>query len=148
MKLASLNYILKNIDKYIMNEITLEYMMNPNLYDKYVEQTQSEKNATFNLDKVKYKNRIIHTTKLLFEGRSKNDSLNKAFDNFIHECISSYKTKEIQKQGLPEHAPMNTDIQFNCQQQEHNKTIKMDKFVKKTSINKTQMPRIQNLNKV
>ena len=40
MKLASLNYILKNIDKYIMNEITLEYMMNPTLYDKYIEQNQ------------------------------------------------------------------------------------------------------------
>lgn len=148
MKLASLNYILKNIDKYIMNEITLEYMMNPTLYDKYIEQNQTQKKTTFSVDKEKYKNRIIHTTKLLFEGRSKNDALNKAFDNFIRECISSYKSKEIQNQPLPERAPMNTDIQFNCNQHENNKTIKLDRFVKKTSIKQPQIPRIQNLNKL
>jgi len=120
-----------------MNEITLEYMMNPALYDKYVEQTQDEKKTTFAQDKEKYKNRIIHTTKLLFEGQSKNDGLNRAFNIYIQECIQSYKSKELQKQGLPEHPPVQSDIKFNCDQQEHNKTIKMDKFVK---INKGPRP--------
>ena len=125
-----------------MNELTLEYMMNPSLYDKYIEQTHDEKKDSFLKDKEKYKNRIIHTTKLLFDSTSKNECLNRAFQNYIRECIQSYKSKELHKHGLPAHPPVHSDISFNCALHEHNKTITMDKFIKVKKKQQRPFPRV------
>ena len=127
-----------------MNEMTLECMMNPNLYDKYMEQSQDEKEDFFQKDKEKYKNRIIHTTKLLFESSSKNECINRTFQAYIKECIQSYKLKEQQKRGLPEHPPVHSDISFNCSMHEHNKTITMDKFIKVKKKQRPPLPRVGN----
>ena len=62
MKLTSLNLFLKNINKYIMNEITLEHMMNPNLYDKYKVIQHPTKLKQRKTDLQRYKQKIIHTT--------------------------------------------------------------------------------------
>ena len=130
MKLTSLNLFLKNINKYIMNELTLEHMMNPNLYDKYKVTQNPAKLKQRNTDLQTYKQKIIHTTKLMFDQQSKNESLNTAFNHYIDECIAAYKTKELQKKPLPEHSPYINDVSFNYVFQEHNKTITLHKFVK------------------
>ena len=80
-----------------MNELTLEHMMNPNLYDKYKHIQNPVKLKQRKTDLQRYKQKIIHTTKLMFEQQSKNDSLNDAFNHYIDECIAVYKTKELQK---------------------------------------------------
>ncbi len=130
MKLTSLNLFLKNINKYIMNEITLEHMMNPNLYDRYKNIQNPAKIEQRNSDLQTYKQKIIHTTKLMFEQQSKNEALNSAFNHYIDECIAVYKTKELQKKPLPEHSPYINDVSFNYNIQEQKKTIVLDKFVK------------------
>ena len=130
MKLTSLNLFLKNINKYIMNEITLEHMMNPTLYDRYKNIQNPAKIEQRKSDLQTYKQKIIHTTKLMFDQQSKNESLNSAFNHFIDECIAVYKTKELQKKPLPEHSPYKNDVSFNYNIQEQNKTIVLDKFVK------------------
>ena len=114
-----------------MNDLTLECMMNPNLYDKYkiINDPINEKQRQKDIEK--YKQKIIHTTKLLFTHTSSNEPLNNAFNHYINECISAYKNKELQKQPLPEHPPSHNDISYNYVLQEHNKTITMDKFIKK-----------------
>jgi|TARA_R110001599_G_scaffold146496_3_gene329688 hypothetical protein len=114
-----------------MNELTLECMMNPSLYDKYktthdpIYEKQREK------DIEKYKPKIIHTTKLMFTHNSTNETLNNSFNHYVDECISTYKAKELHKKPLPEHSPYQQDISLNYILQEHNKTITMDKFIKK-----------------
>ena len=130
MKLTSLNLFLKNINKYIMNELTLEHMMNPNLYDKYKVIQHPTKLKQRKTDLQRYKQKIIHTTKLMFEQESKNDSLNDAFNHYIDECIAVYKTKELQKKPLPQHSPYINDVSFNYNIQEQKKTIVLDNFVK------------------
>jgi hypothetical protein len=37
----------------------------------------------------------------------------------------------MHKQPLPEHSPFQNDVSLNYALQEHNKTITMDKFIKK-----------------
>tara|TARA_E500000178_G_C16835866_1_gene668281 strand:- start:65 stop:472 length:408 start_codon:yes stop_codon:yes gene_type:complete len=113
-----------------MNEITLEHMMNPNLYDKYKHINNPIKLKQRKKDLQKYKQKIIHTTKLMFDNESKNETLNAAFNHYIDECIAIYKTKELQKKPLPEHSPYINDISYNFNLQEQNKTIVLDKFVK------------------
>jgi hypothetical protein len=116
-----------------MNELTIECMMNPTLYDKYKTNQDPIYQKQREIDMETYKHKIIHTTKLMFTQSSANESLNNAFNHYINECISTYKTKELQKQPLPEHSPYQKDVSLNYTLQEHNKTITMDKFVKKKS---------------
>lgn len=130
MRLTSLNLFLKNINKYIMNELTLEHMMNPNLYDRYKHIQNPVKLKQRKTDLQTYKQKIIHTTKLMFEQQSKNESLNNAFNHYIDECIAVYKSKELQKKPLPQHSPFINDVSFNYNIQEQKKTIVLDKFVK------------------
>ena len=118
-----------------MNELTLECMMNPTLYDKYKHTYDPIYEKEREKDIEKYKQKIIHTTKLMFTHRSSNDSLNNAFNHYVNECISTYKAKEMQKQPLPEHPPYQKDISLNYALQEHSKTITMDKFIKKKKNN-------------
>ena len=113
-----------------MNELTLECMMNPALYDKFKHVQQPNKRKQREEDVQKYKDKIIHTTKLLFDNKSKNDTLNAAFNHFVDECIYTYKSKELHNKPLPETAPHCNDVSFNYVFQEHNKTITLHKFVK------------------
>tara|TARA_B100001758_G_scaffold247910_1_gene268438 strand:+ start:11337 stop:11732 length:396 start_codon:yes stop_codon:yes gene_type:complete len=131
-----------------MNELTLECMMNPYLYDKYkcIQEPIYEKQREKDIEK--YKHKIIHTTKLMFTQKSSNETLNSAFNQYIDECISVYKTKEMQKQPQPEHPPSHNDISFNYAYQEHNKTIKMDKFVKRKNNNQSFNKKILNNKKI
>ena len=120
-----------------MNELTLEHMMNPNLYDKYKVIQHPTKLKQRKTDLQRYKQKIIHTTKLMFNQQSKNESLNAAFNHYIDECISTYKTKENHKKPLPEQSPYINDISMNYLIIEQSKTIKLDNFVKvKKSSNK------------
>ena len=113
-----------------MNELTLECMMNPTLYDKFKDVQQPNKTKQREEDVQKYKDKIIHTTKLLFDKKSKNDTLNAAFNHFVDECISTYKSKELHNKPLPETPPYCNDVSFNYILQQHNKTITLNKFVK------------------
>ena len=66
-----------------VNRITLECLVNPTLYNKYLKKNEKElDNHDF------YKKRIIDLTNRLFENKTENNSLNKAFNNYIYECIS------------------------------------------------------------
>tara|TARA_B100000902_G_C27246859_1_gene883070 strand:+ start:684 stop:1037 length:354 start_codon:yes stop_codon:yes gene_type:complete len=117
-----------------MNELTLEYMMNPTLYDKYKVVNDPVKIKERNNDLQKYQQKIIHTTKLMFTQQSKNESLNDAFNHYIDECISTYKAKENHKKPIPEQSPYVNDLSMNYIILEQSKTIKLDKFVKRKKI--------------
>ena len=66
-----------------INKITLECLLNPTLYEKYL-----NKNNTNTTDKNFYKERIIELTSNLFDSKTQNNALNNAFDNYILEAIN------------------------------------------------------------
>jgi len=67
-----------------INKITLQYLINPNIYKKYIDKDKSEEDT----DKIFYKERIIDLTEKLFESQSNNIGLNEAFNNYIKECMN------------------------------------------------------------
>ena len=75
-----------------VNRITLECLVNPTLYNKYLKKNEKEnENNEF------YKKRIIDLTNKLFENKTENNALNKAFDNYIYECISYLYVSDMNK---------------------------------------------------
>ena len=87
-----------------VNRITLQCLVNPTLYNKYLKKNEKEhENNDF------YKKRIIDLTNKLFENKTENNALNKAFDNYIYECISHLYVSDMNKTYQKEYI----DISFN-----------------------------------
>ena len=87
-----------------VNRITLECLVNPTLYNKYLKKNEKEhENNEF------YKKRIIDLTNKLFQNKTENNALNKAFDNYIYECISYLYVSDMNKTYQKEYI----DISFN-----------------------------------
>jgi hypothetical protein len=83
----------KDSDKLISN-ITLECMMNKELYSKYLDNNLEIKKKYKEKDKKFYKKRIIEITKRLLNNDSleiENPGLVFSFDNFIASCIQYFK---------------------------------------------------------
>ena len=92
-----------------VNRVTLECLVNPTLYNKYIKKNEKE------LDNDFYKKRIIDLTNRLFENKTENNSLNKAFNNYIYECISHLYESDMNKTYQKEYLDIsfNTDISKN-----------------------------------
>lgn len=70
-----------------INKITLQYLINPNLYKKYV-----EKNKVEDIEYTFYKERIVELTEKLFDSKTNNIGLNDAFNNYVKEAITHLYT--------------------------------------------------------
>jgi hypothetical protein len=76
------------------NNIDLEYLINPSVYEKYKEQNSHVIKAQLNMDKSFYKKRIISTAKSILKDHDKNEypeEVTTSFNNFIKNCIQYYK---------------------------------------------------------
>tara|TARA_E500000178_G_scaffold263402_1_gene260493 strand:+ start:2586 stop:3044 length:459 start_codon:yes stop_codon:yes gene_type:complete len=93
-----------------VNRVTLECLVNPTLYNKYLKKNEKEMD---NLDF--YKKRIIDLTNKLLENKTENNALNKAFNNYIYECISHLYEYDMNKTYQKEYLDIsfNTDISKN-----------------------------------
>ena len=87
-----------------VNKVTLECLVNPTLYNKYLRKFEKE-----NKDVDFYKKRILDLTSKLFEEKSANAGLNESFNNYINECISYLYTNDMRNTFQEEY----TDISFN-----------------------------------
>ena len=100
------------------NNIDLEYLINPTIYEKYVEQNNNINKEEFNTDKKFYKKRIISTVKSLLKSQEPNDyheEIKTSFDAFIKNCIQYYKfidTSDIIQNDYVEYSN-NTNNQHN-----------------------------------
>lgn len=140
-----------------INKITLQYLINPNVYKKYIEKDITKEEDT---DKIFYKERIIDLTEKLFETQSNNIGLNQAFNNYVKECMDhlySYdKTSNFQE--CYEDLSLNTnvmecsnnviDISYNNNLIMKKKEVnKMDDYVKRVSKSKkNNYPKQKNFN--
>ena len=104
------------------NNIDLEYLINPSVYEKYMEQNSHVIKAKLNSDKAFYKKRIISTVKSILKNPEKNEypeEVTTSFNNFIKQCIRYYKfidTSDIIQTDYIEYG-----TQSNNQYDEHNK---------------------------
>ena len=76
----------------LINQITLDYLMNKDQYDKYVSQTKKSKSNK--RDKKFYKKRIYNLTKELLLGINDNvySEVRYSFENYINSCIHYFKS--------------------------------------------------------
>tara|TARA_B110000305_G_C19454089_1_gene649763 strand:+ start:243 stop:743 length:501 start_codon:yes stop_codon:yes gene_type:complete len=92
-----------------VNRITLQYLINPNVYKKYIEKDITKEEDT---DKIFYKERIIDLTEKLFDTQINNIGLNHAFNNYVKECMdhlySCDKTSNFQE--YYEDLSLNTNV--------------------------------------
>ena len=84
----------------IYNE--LEYLMNADMYQKYMATQETEIKVNFTNDKKFYRRRIIQLTKDLFKENDLPQSVKTNFNNYIKHCIMYFKlldkTEILQKQ--------------------------------------------------
>ena len=73
-----------------INLVTLEYLMNPELYKRYVKDKGIDNND-LTLSKELYKDKIINVTQDMINKTVTIPHLNKAFNNYVKECIEYFK---------------------------------------------------------
>jgi len=70
----------------------LEYLMNPNLYEKWIDVFESDdNNKTFKEELKFYKKRIIQITKDLLKDNIEDKSINSTFLEYSKSCIEYFK---------------------------------------------------------
>lgn len=77
-----------------INGITLEYLLNPVLYDKV--KNNKEPKSKNNLENIEfYKDRIITITKKMCKNKFENDTLKSAFIVYVNTLIYHFKTEDV-----------------------------------------------------
>ena len=76
-----------------VNKITLEYLLNPNIYDKI--NTNREKDDN-DLEKYnKYKNKILILTKEMFDNKFINEQIKDEFNNYCKNLVYHIRNNEF-----------------------------------------------------
>lgn len=76
-----------------IDKITLQYLLNPNIYDK-INSNKEEKDD--NLEKYdKYKKKIFKLTEDMFNNKFLNDQLKEEFNNYCKNLIYHIKNEEL-----------------------------------------------------
>ena len=81
-----------------INNITLEYLMNPMHYEKYMHDKLGDINAEFSKDRKFYRKRILLLTKEMLHGRYESIYLKPGFNAYIKQLIMYFK--EIDKKDI------------------------------------------------
>jgi hypothetical protein len=72
----------------------LEYLMNPALYDKYLELSSKERNEDFVKEKKFYKKRIFQVAKDMIKSKPPKEypiQIQNCFNQFVLECIQHFR---------------------------------------------------------
>ena len=138
-----------------VNKVTLEYLMNPQHYGKYVNDKTDENKQNREEDKKFYKKRIISLTKEMLKNKFPNDELKKRLEDYLDSLIEYFKMidkkdiiqadyndmdKELEEQKY-NGFPVQNNIQEGNELIYNNKiekTITMDNFVTKKTIKKNE----------
>jgi len=132
----------------IINQITLDCLLNKEQYSKYLNSTMNKTLNSNKRDRKFYKKRILQLTKDLLSSETGEDAtmdIMYAFDNFTRTCISYFKmmdkTDILQTDYtdfITKEPPEVTTLTFEDTSMSFMRTVKvdnitMDKFVKRTS---------------
>ena len=125
-----------------IDEITLQYLMNPTHYEKYLEKSNlnNNKEERFIADKKFYRKRIINLTKSLFKEKSDNERLQNLFELYIKNLIIYFKeidTKDILQKDYQQ-LDDNLDLSKNTLVLLNNEelvNIDSETFIRQKSIN-------------
>jgi hypothetical protein len=85
------------IDENYINSITLEYLLNPNLYEKINNQKNTNDNLIFK-DILFYRKRICQITKEMCKGQYIDDTFKQIFINYAHTII--YYLKHLDEKDI------------------------------------------------
>lgn len=128
----------------------LEYLMNPALYDKYLELSSKERNEEFMSGKRFYKKRIFQVAKDMIKSNPPKEypsHLQNSFNHFAIQCIQHFRcideVDEVQTEyiGMENELNNNKDLHsINVQELDtvllthrEKKIVTLDNFVHKTS---------------
>ena len=134
----------------IINQITLDCLLNKEQYSKYLNNTMNKTLHSNKKDRKFYKKRILQLTKdLLSSETDATMDIMYAFDNFTRTCISYFKmmdktdilqtdynddVDETEKEALEPPPPMSLEEEAKSLLRNVKiNTITMDQFVKRTS---------------
>jgi hypothetical protein len=145
-----------------IDKITLECLINKELYEKVINDNTKETNREYNKDRRFYKKRILNLTKQLLLKDIPDDlsqDVLQSYTNYMHTCIDYFKTldqKDIIQEDyinisdstninnvlsnnsiVDENMAINKDIKYLRSINIENKPNVIDKFVIKKNINKT-----------
>ena len=125
---------------------TLEYLMNPNQYDKLIK--KHIENTTINDEELDfYKERILQVTKDMLSGNTSDNTIHSHFLNYAENLIGYFNFQDkydlIQEEYKDIINDKNIILENDCDidklMYENKKSITLDKFVKK--IKKKKKPR-------
>ena len=76
-----------------IDKITLQYLLNPNVYDKI---NTNKEDKDYDLEKYqKYKNKILNLTEEMLNNKFVNDQLKEEFNNYCKNLIYYIKNEEL-----------------------------------------------------
>jgi hypothetical protein len=76
-----------------IDKITLQYLLNPNVYDKI---NTNKEDKDYDLEKYqKYKNKILNLTEEMLNNKFVNDQLKEEFNNYCKNLIYHIKNEEL-----------------------------------------------------
>ena len=144
-----------------INEITLDYLLNKERFDKYIKHSNNKKK--YEKDKKFYRKRIINLTKELILDASCNiyPEVKYTFESYINSCIHFFKSLDnndiIQKDlatisDYNNNPSLDVSNNYTHANDEFIKTLKvenlLDKFVIKTSLGEKDiiLPQKKNIN--
>ena len=82
-----------------IDTLNLKYLTNPNLSQQITSKTSYTKPKTYSKEDLKYyRKKIFESTRDFLIGKDvKDEVLNNIFDNYIDQCISHFKFKDVSR---------------------------------------------------
>ena len=87
---------MNNINK--IDKVTLEYLINPDLFNKHIIKSKNIDIKEFENDKQFYRKRIVGLVKEMLKGNFENNNLKDNFNSYIESLIIYFK--EIDRKDL------------------------------------------------
>ena len=75
-----------------INQVTLECLMNPYHYEKYLNKYNIEPSSESKEEYIKYKKEILELILKMFNGNNISDIVNSSFENLCNQCIMYINT--------------------------------------------------------
>ena len=100
---------MNNINK--IDKVTLEYLINPDLFNKHIIKSRNVDIKEFENDKQFYRKRIVGLVKEMLKGNFENNNLKDNFDSYIESLIIYFK--EIDRKDLLQEYYLDLSLNFS-----------------------------------
>ena len=100
---------MNNINK--IDKVTLEYLINPDLFNKHIIKSKNLDRKEFENDKQFYRKRIVGLVKEMLKGNFENNNLKDNFNNYIESLIIYFK--EIDRKDLLQEYYLDLSLNFS-----------------------------------